>query len=106
MNITDGTDASDGPDVTTRMRTRDRLLYGVVFPIAIMAAALFLIMHADTRAGAAEFAALGIFLGAIIAAPVVLITNLLLAFQTSETAKDCFKRGMIAPGVVVVAAIV
>ena len=78
----------------------------MLLPIVIMAAALFIIMHADTGAAAAEFAALGIFLGAIIAAPVVLITNLVLAFQDSETAKACFKRGMIAPAVVIVAAIV
>ncbi len=103
MSIADGT---DGPGVSSPMRIRDRLLYGVVLPIAIMAAALFLIMHADTRAGAAEFAALGIFLGAIIAAPVVLIMNIVLAFQTSETPKACFKRGMIAPTVVIVGAIV
>ncbi|MDJ0760913.1 MAG: hypothetical protein QNJ19_16080 [Woeseiaceae bacterium] len=106
MNIADGTDASEGSDVSTPLRTLDRLLYGVVFPIVIMAALLFVIMHADTRAGAAEFAALGIFLGAIVAAPVVLITNLVLAFQTSETARACFKRGMIAPTVVIVGAIV
>ncbi|MDJ0916550.1 MAG: hypothetical protein QNJ05_02225 [Woeseiaceae bacterium] len=106
MSIADGTDAGDGSGVSTQMRMRDRLLYGVVLPIAIMAAALFIIMHTDTGAGAAEFAALGIFLGAIVASPVVLIMNLLLAFQTSETRKACFRRGLIAPAVVIAGAIV
>ena len=106
MNIEDGTDPANGSVPSRPLSTWGRLLYGVLLPIVIMAAALFIIMHADTRAGAAEFAALGIFLGAIIAAPVVLIMNLVLAFQDSETAKACFKRGMIAPAVVIVAAII
>ena len=81
MSIADGTDTGDGSVVPSPMRTRDRLLYGVVIPVAIMAASLFLIMHADTRAGAAEFAALGIFLGAIIATPVVRMVVELLGSQ-------------------------
>ncbi len=88
------------------LRIRDRLLYGVVLPIAIMVAALFAIMHADTGAAAAEFASLGIFLGTIIAAPVVLIVNLFAAFQPANRPMNCFKRGMIAPGIVVIGAIV
>ena len=106
MNIDDGTGPGNGSVPSRPLSVWGRLLHGVLLPILIMAAALFVIMHADTRAGAAEFAALGIFLGAIIAAPVVLVMNLVLAFQDSETAVACFKRGMIAPTVVIVAAIV
>lgn len=92
--------------MTSTLRTRDRLLHGVVLPMVIMAAALFAVMHADTGAAAAEFASLGIFLGSIIAAPVVLVVNLLAAFQPADKAMDCFKRGMIAPGIVVIGAII
>ncbi len=106
MNTRNGTDPVSGPGPSRPLSAWDRLLYGVLLPIVIMAAALFVIMHADTGAGAAEFAALGIFLGALIAAPVVLIMNLVLAFQDSETPTACFRRGMIAPGFVIVAAII
>ncbi len=71
-----------------------------------MIAALFVIMHADTGAAAAEFASLGIMLGAIIVTPFVLIVNLVIAFQTVDTPMACFKRGMIAPGVVMIGAII
>ncbi len=84
------------------LRKRDRLLYGVILPIGIMAFCLFLVMLTDTRAGAAEFAALGIFLGAIIVTPVVLLVNLVLAFQAADTAKVCLNRGMIEPVIVVI----
>ena len=87
-------------------RTWDRLLFGVILLIGVMTFVLFLVMLTDTRAGAAEFAALGVFLGAIIVTPVVLIVNLLLAFQAAETTKACLKRGLVAPGIVVIAAIV
>ena len=106
MNTQDGTDPVNGSVSSRPLSTWGRLLYGVLLPIVIMSAALLIIMHADSGAGAAEFAALGIFLGAIIAAPVVLIINLVLAFQTSETGGDCFKRGMIMPGIVIIGAIV
>ena len=63
-------------------------------------------MNAETGAGAAEFASLGILLGAITTAPVVLIVNLALAFRPVVTRTACFWRGMIAPGVVLIGAIV
>ena len=88
------------------LRKRDRLLYGVVLPIGIMAFGLFLVMHADTGAGAAEFASLGIFLGAIVVAPAVLLVNLVLAFQSADTIKTCLLRGMVAPAIVVIGAII
>ena len=88
------------------LRKRDRLLFGVVLPIGIMIFCLFLVMLSDTRAAAAEFASLGIFLGAIIVMPVVLIVNLVLAFQPAETSSVCLRRGLVAPGIVVVGAII
>lgn len=91
--------------MTNQLRTRDRLLYGVVLPLAIMIAGLFLVMLAPTNAGAAEFAALGIFLGAITLIPVVLIINLVVAFRPAAGFKTCFRRGMIAPTIVLVGAI-
>ena len=69
-----------------------------------MAAGLFIIMLMDTSAGAAEFAALGIFLVAIAASPFVLIINSIIAFQNQQTRAECFKRGMIVPGLVILTA--
>ena len=86
--------------------TWDRLLFGVILPIGVMVFALFLVMHADTGAAAAEFASLGIFLGAIIVMPIVLIINVLLALQPAETTIVCLRRGLVAPGIVVIGAIV
>lgn len=86
------------------LRKRDRLLFGVLLPIVTMAAGLFIIMLMDTSAGAAEFAALGIFLVAIAVSPIVLIINSVMAFQNQQTRSECFKRGMIVPGIVMVAA--
>ncbi len=82
------------------------MIYGVLVPIGIMIAALFVIMHADTGAAAAEFASLGIMLGAIIVTPFVLIVNLVIAFQMVDTPMACFKRGMIAPGIVMIGTII
>jgi len=86
------------------LRKRDRLLFGVLLPIVAMAAGLFIIMLMDTSAGAAEFAALGIFLVAIAVSPIVLIINSVVAFQAQQTRAECFKRGMIVPGLVLAAA--
>ena len=90
--------------MTDTLRKRDRFLYGVLLPIAIMVVGLLIIMTFDTRAGAAEFAALGIFLVAIAVSPFVLLVNFVIAFQVDATKGQCFKRGMIAPGIVMVCA--
>lgn len=87
------------------VRKRDRLLFGVALPLAIMIAGLFLVMLAPTNAGAAEFAALGIFLVGITVLPVVLIVNLVIAFRPADKATICFRRGMIAPALVLFGAI-
>lgn len=70
-----------------------------------MIVGLLFIMTFDSRSGAAEFAALGIYLAAIAVSPFVLITNLVIAFQVDSTKGRCFKLGMIAPGFVMIAAI-
>ena len=90
--------------MTEPLRKRDRLIFGVLLPIAIMVIGLLIIMTIDTRAGAAEFAALGIFLVAIAVSPIVLIANLVVAFQVETTRSQCFRRGMIAPGIVTLGA--
>ncbi|MDH3419494.1 MAG: hypothetical protein OEQ25_10135 [Gammaproteobacteria bacterium] len=88
------------------LRRRDRLIFGVLLPIGIMVVGLLIIMNLPTGAGAAEFAALGIMLGAITVAPIVLIVNLIVAFQEIDTPLSCFKRGMVAPGIVLIGAFV
>ena len=85
---------------------RDQFIFGVLLPIVVMAVGLLIVMSTDTGAGAAEFAALGIFLGAITVAPIVLFVNLLTAFRPADSLMACFKRGMIAPGIVIIGAIV
>ena len=90
--------------MTETLRKRDRFIYGVLLPIAIMVVGLLIIMTFDTRAGAAEFAALGIMLVAIAVSPIVLIVNFVVAFQVETTKGQCFKRGMIAPGLVMLGA--
>lgn len=92
--------------VAKLLRTRDRLLYGVLAPIGIMLILLFTVMLFESAAGAAEFAALGIMLGAMIAMPFVLIINLVIVFQAVDTPMACFIRGMIFPGIVLIGAVV
>ena len=48
--------------------------------------------------------AIGIFLVAIAASPFVLIINSVLAFQNQQNRAECFKRGMIVPGLVMMVA--
>ncbi len=88
------------------LRKRDSLIYGVALPIVAMIVGLLVVMNLETSAAAAEFSALGILLGAVIVTPIVLILNLLIAFQSTGSSKDCFKRGMIMPGIVLIGAIV
>lgn len=60
-------------------RNIDRLLYGLALPLGLLVMGLILIMNLPSGAAAAEFASLGVFLGAIIIGPVVLIINTVLA---------------------------
>lgn len=84
---------------------RERVLFGLVYPILILVAALWVIMQLPSGAAAAEFASLGVMLGAIIIAPVVLVINSVLAWATDGTRQSCFVRGMVLPGVVVITAL-
>lgn len=88
------------------LRKRDRLIYGVLLPFGVMIAGLLFIMNLDSGASAAGFAALGILVGAIVVAPFALAANFLLAFQGGDTRGQCFRRGMIAPGIVLIGALV
>lgn len=88
------------------MKKRDRMIFGVLLPVGIMIIALMVIMAVDTGASAAEFASLGIMLGAITVAPIVLVVNVVFALKEADSAMACFKRGMIAPGTVVIGAII
>ena len=87
-------------------RKRDRLIHGILLPIGIMVGGIFIIMQTKSGANAGEFASLGIMLGTIVALPIALLVNAVLAFQPVETALACFKRGMIAPGIILIGAIV
>ena len=54
--------------------------------------------NVDSAAGAAEFAALGVFFVFLFALPVTVIGNTIL-LRRSGTALDHFKRGMIIPAI-------
>ena len=82
----------------------DKVLFGVLLPIGVMVFGLVLIMNTETGAGAAEFAALGIMLGALIVSPFVVIVNVFVALQGGDTPAACFRQGMIAPGIVLIGA--
>lgn len=75
-----------------------RALGGLVYPIAVLIFGMLLLANIESSAGAAEFAALGVFLVLLFAIPVTLIGNYLL-LKPSGSALDHFKRGMILPGV-------
>ena len=77
--------------------THTRLVGGVGLPLAVLAVGMLLLASVDSSAGAAEFAALGVFFVLLAAIPVTVIGNLLL-LAPSGTWLDHFKRGMILPG--------
>jgi hypothetical protein len=89
-----------------KLRTRDRLIFGILLPVLVLIAGMLVIASVDSRAGAAEFAGLGVFLGLVISLPVVLLFNLLFLLLEVETRKSCFLCGMILPMIVFIAAIV
>ncbi|MBT8446825.1 MAG: hypothetical protein KJO38_06745, partial [Gammaproteobacteria bacterium] len=66
---------------------------------------MLLIANVDSRAGAAEFAGLGVFFMLLLALPVTLIIGAVLLSGESRSPPALFGRGMIAPGVVIGAAI-
>ena len=65
-----------------------------------------MIANVESRAGAVEFAALGVFFMLLFSLPVVLVLNSLIAFLDTETRMSCFLRGMIIPTIVFIAAII
>ena len=90
---------------TTTIGKMDRFLFGFLFPMFAMVLGLLIIMSMPTNTGAAEFAALGILLGAVIISPLLLIVNTLLAMGPARTRAACFKRGMAAPALVMLGAL-
>ncbi len=88
------------------LRTRDKLVFGLLIPVVIQIVGMLLIASVDSRAGAAEFAALGVFFMLLFSLPFVLVLNPLLVFGSAETRQACFLRGMILPTLVFLAAIV
>lgn len=74
-----------------------RVIGGLVYPIAVLIFGMLLLANVDSSAGAAEFAALGVFFVLLLAIPVTLVGNYLL-LKPSGSALDHFRRGMILPG--------
>jgi len=87
------------------LRKRDRFIYGLLLPIVVMIVAMMVIANLDSRAGAAEFAALGVFFMLLVALPITLVINTAVVLQKAESAKSCFMRGMVVPGIVMLAGI-
>jgi len=84
----------------------DRLIYGVVLPIAVLVVGLIAVMSIDSRAAAAEFAALAVLFMLVIAVPVTLLVNLAVMTSNAKTRGQYFTRGMIVPALVLIFAIV
>lgn len=88
------------------LRKRDRLIYGVLLPVIVMVVGMLVIANLESGAAAAEFAALGVFFMLLAALPITLIVNGAVMLRDVETVKACFLRGMVVPGIVLVAAVV
>ncbi|MCG8413689.1 MAG: hypothetical protein MI746_05660 [Pseudomonadales bacterium] len=96
--------AESDPKLATELTRKDRFVFGFLLPIATLVPVLFLIMMMDSNSGAAEFAALGIFLIVLTISPILLIVMVIVAFQPAQSKGSCYKRGMIAPGIVILGA--
>jgi hypothetical protein len=88
------------------LRTQDRWVFGLLLPLVILVVGMLGIASLDSRAGAAEFAGLGIFFMLLFSLPFVLVINPLLVFGKADSRKACFWRGMILPAIVFLAALV
>lgn len=88
------------------LRKRDRFIYGLLFPIVVMIVGMLAIANVESGAAAAEFAALGVFFMLLVALPITLVVNAAVILQEVKSKKDCFMRGMVVPGIVLLAAIV
>lgn len=90
---------------TIALRTRDRWVFGMLLPLVVLVVGMLGIASLDSRAGAAEFAGLGVFFMLLFSLPFVLVINPLLIFGNVDSRKTCFRRGMILPAIVFVAAL-
>jgi len=88
------------------LRTRDRLIFGLLLPVGVLVVGMLWIANLDSRAAAAEFAGLGVFFMLLFSLPVVLVLNSMIVLGCEGTRKSCFLRGMILPAIVFLAAIV
>ena len=88
------------------LRKRDRFIYGVLLPVLIMIVGMLVIANVESDAAAAEFGALAVFFMLLVALPVTLVVNAAVMLQKAGNAKQCFTRGMLLPGFVLLAAIV
>lgn len=92
------------PNQTSDLARKDKFVFGFLLPLLTLIPILFLIMMMDSNSGAAEFAALGIFLIVLTISPILLIVMLILAFQPSQSKGACYRKGMIAPAFVIAGA--
>ncbi|NNC68941.1 MAG: hypothetical protein HKN83_13005 [Gammaproteobacteria bacterium] len=88
------------------LRKRDRFIYGLLLPIVLLVIGMLIIINVESGASAAEFGALAVFFMLIISLPITLLVNTVVILQDIQTKKSCFVRGMIAPGIVLIGAVV
>ena len=88
------------------LRKRDKFIYGVLLPVVIMIIGMLVIANVESGAAAAEFGALAVFFMLLVALPITLVVNSAVMLQEAKSVKDCFKRGMVVPGIVMLAAII
>ena len=83
----------------------EKFCFGFLLPLLTMMFLLFIVMTMDSNSGAAEFAALGIFLVTLTIAPFLFVVMAIVAMRPANNRFQCIKRAMVAPGLVVLGAI-
>ena len=83
----------------------ERFSFGLLLPTLSLIAGLMFAMALESGAAAAEFSSLGIMLISIIAMPIYLIVNGIVAFMPAPTRLHCYGRGMWLPGFMIVVAV-
>ena len=85
---------------------KNRFIYGFSAPLLILVGVASLIVMIEPRAAADGFAAIVILVMVIIAVPVIVVANMIVVPVNSPTITPYFVRGMILPGIFIVAMLV
>ena len=98
--------SEEGKKGQVAMRKRDRLLYGLLLPNIVLVVGMLIIANMESGASAAEFGGLAVFFMLLASLPITLTVNSVMLLQNPESTISCFARGMIPPGLVLIAAVI